>query len=105
MHAHVAVDRIESLGDCAAALDICLLNAHNFQIAAPVPGLIGGAAAAHAAADDENVGIAKNGLAATHQIAPCLKRSRDTLGNAATLSASGSWASSWDFIACALGGA
>src|SRR5262249_32632937 len=68
MHAHVAVDRIESLGDRAAALDVGFFDAHDFQIAAPVSGLVGGAAAAHAAADDENVGIDEHRLAATHQI-------------------------------------
>src|SRR4029077_8621684 len=90
MHAHVAVDRIKPLGDRAAALDIGFFDADDFQIAPPVSGLIGGAAAAHAAADDEDVGVYEYGLAATHQPTPCLNRSRDTVGNAAILSASGS---------------
>src|SRR5690242_12137825 len=105
VHAHVAVDRIQSLGDGAAALDIGLLDADDSQVAAPVSGFIGGAAAAHAAADDENVGIHEYGLATAHQITPCLKRSRDTVGSAAIFSASGSWASCWEFMASALGGA
>jgi hypothetical protein len=34
----------------------------DLQVAAPVPGLVGGAAAAHAAADDEDVAVFVNGL-------------------------------------------
>ncbi len=57
LHAHVAVDRIQALGNRAAALDICFFDAHDLEVAAPVPGLVGGAATGHPAADDENVGI------------------------------------------------
>ena len=57
LHAHVAVDRVQALRDGAAALDVRLLDADDFQVAAPVPGLVGGSAPAHAATDDKYVGI------------------------------------------------
>ena len=56
LHAHVAVDGIQALRDRAAALDVRLLDAHDLEIAAPVPGFVGGSAPAHAAADDKDVG-------------------------------------------------
>src|SRR5262249_54195664 len=101
VHPHVAVDRIKPLCDRATAFDIGFLDADDFQIATPVLGFIGGAAAAHAATDDEDVGIHEHGLVTTHQTDPCLNRSRRKVGSAAILSASGSC----DFIASALGGA
>ena len=75
LHAHVAVDRVEALRDRAAALDVRLLDAHDLQVAPPIAAFVGRAATRHAAADDEDVGVDENGLAAaeqTHQATPCL---------------------------------
>src|SRR5262249_39627137 len=105
VHAHVAVDGIEALSNRPAAFDIGFLDADDLEIAPPITGLIGSPAAAHAAADDEDVRVHKDGLAPAHQTRPCLKRSRESAGSAATLSDSGSCASSCDFIASALGAA
>src|SRR5262249_38678776 len=105
LHAHVAVDGIQALGDRAAALDVRFLGADDLQIAAPIAGFIRGPAAAHPAADDENVRIDMNGLSATHQTNHRLDLLAATVGNAAILSASGSCASCCDFIASALGAA
>ena len=57
LHAHVAVDGIEALGDRSAALDIGFLDADNLEVAAPVARLVGGAAAGHAATDDKDIGF------------------------------------------------
>ena len=57
LHAHVAVDRVQALRNRAAALDVRLLDADDLEIASPVPGFVRGAAAGHAAADDEDIGI------------------------------------------------
>ncbi len=64
LHAHVAVDRIQALRDGAAAFDIGLLDAHDFEVAAPVARFIGGTTAGHTTADDENIGIYKSGFSA-----------------------------------------
>ena len=75
LHAHVAVDRVEALGDGAGALDVRLLDADDLEVASPVAGLVGGAAAGHAAADDQDVGIHQDGFPAreqTHQTTPTL---------------------------------
>ena len=73
LHAHVAVDRVQALRDRAAALDVRFLDADDLQVAPPVAGFVGGPAAAHAAADDEDVRIHEHGLpAAAHQTNPCL---------------------------------
>ena len=57
VHPHVAVDGVETLGDGAAALDVRLLDYDDLLVASPVAGLVGGAAAAEPAADDEDVGV------------------------------------------------
>ena len=57
LHAHVAVDCIEALRDRSAAFDVRLFDAHDLEIASPVPGLVGGAAAGHATADHEDVRV------------------------------------------------
>ena len=57
LHAHVAVDRVQALRDRAAAFDVRLLDADDLEIASPVPGFVRGAAAGHAAADDEDIRI------------------------------------------------
>ena len=67
LHAHVAVDRIEALGHGAAALDVRLLDADHLQVAPPVAGLVGRPAAGHAAADDEDVRVDEDRLAAREQ--------------------------------------
>ncbi len=72
LHAHVAVDRVEALCDRAAALDVRLLDADDLQVAAPVPQFVSGPAAAHAAADDEDIRIHEHGLATAHYTNPCL---------------------------------
>ena len=59
LHAHVAVDRVQALGDRAAALDIRFFDADDIQVAAPIPGFVSGAATGHAAADNEHIGIYK----------------------------------------------
>ena len=73
LHAHVAVDGVEALGDGAAALDVRFLDADDLQVASPVAGLVGRSAAGHAAADDEDVRVDEHGLPAaeeTHQTTP-----------------------------------
>ena len=75
LHAHVAVDRVEALGDRAGALDVRLLDTDDLEVASPVAGLVGGAAAGHAATDDQDVGIHQDGFPAreqTHQTTPTL---------------------------------
>ena len=75
LHAHVAVDRVETLGDGAAALDVRFLDADDLQVAPPVPRLVRRAAAGHAAADDEDVRVDEHRLSApeqTHQTTPRL---------------------------------
>ena len=75
LHAHVAVDGVEALGDRAAALDVRFLDAHDLQVAPPVAGLVGCPAAGHAAADDEDVRVDEDRLPASeqpHQTTPCL---------------------------------
>ncbi len=64
VHAHVAVDRVQPLGHRAAALDVGFLDTDDLEVASPVPGLVSGAAAAHPATDDEDVGVDEYGFAA-----------------------------------------
>ena len=74
LHAHVAVDGVEALGDRAAALDVRFLDADDLQVAPPVAGLVGRPAAGHAAADDEDVRVDEYRLPAaeqSHQTTPC----------------------------------
>ena len=66
LHAHVAVDGIKALRDGATAIDVGFFGDHDFHIAAPVAGFIGGTGAAHTAADDQNVAVFKNCFE-THQ--------------------------------------
>ena len=89
LHAHVAVDRVEPLRHRAAALDVRLFDADDLEVASPVAGFVSGAASAHPATDDENVGIDEYGFAA-HYTSPFFKRSRASVGSESTLSASGS---------------
>ncbi len=105
LHAHVAVDGVEPLRDGAAALDVGLLDADDLEIATPVAGFVRGAAPGHAAADDENVGIDEDGLPPRSAITPtpCFSLSGVRAGSASMCSASGSWASSCEFIAAAAG--
>jgi hypothetical protein len=106
LHAHVGIDRIQTLGDGAAAIDICLLDADNLEVAPPIPGFVGGSAASHAAADDEDIGIYEYRLSAreqAHQTTPCLILSAANEGRLSMLSASGSCASSWFLNASWLG--
>ena len=89
LHAHVAVDRVETLGDGAAALDVRFLDADDLQVAPPVPRLVGRAAAGHAAADDEDVRVDEHGLPApeqTHQTTPCLSWSGTQRGQSSARS-------------------
>ena len=84
LHAHVAVDRVEALGDGAAALDVRFLDADDLEVASPVAGLVGRSAAGHAAADDEDVRVDEYGFPAaeqTHQTTPCLSWSGRNAGN------------------------
>ena len=76
LHAHVAVDGVQALRDGAAALDVRLLDADDFQVAAPIAGFVGGSAPAHAATDDKDVGIHVNGFAATHHTQSLLELTR-----------------------------
>ncbi len=62
LHAHVAVDRVKPLRDSTASINVCLLSNHDPHIATPMARFIGGACAAHAAADNKNVAIFKNSL-------------------------------------------
>jgi len=64
LHAHIAVDRIQALGNGAASLDIGLLDADDLQVAPPISGLVGGATTGHATANDEDVTIHMNCLSA-----------------------------------------
>src|SRR5205809_8092792 len=57
LHAHVAVDGVETLGDGAAALDVRFLDEDDLQVASSVPGFVGRPATGHPAADDEDVRI------------------------------------------------
>jgi len=57
LHAHVAVDRRQAVGDGAAALDVRLLDHDDLQVAAPEPRFVGRPAAAEAAADDQHVAV------------------------------------------------
>src|SRR5262245_36612207 len=76
LHAHVAVDRVKALRDGAAALDVRLLDAHNLQVAPPIPGFVCGPAASHAAADDEDIRIHEHRFFSAceqaHYTKPCL---------------------------------
>src|SRR6266850_5667978 len=94
LHAHVAVDRVETLGDGAAALDVRFLDADDLQVASPVARFVGRAAAGHAAADDEDVRVDEYGFPAAeqpHQPSPRLSCSGRSAGNPPLiLSASGS---------------
>src|SRR5438552_14138148 len=98
LHAHVAVDGVEALGDGAAPLDVRFLDADDLQVASPVARFVGGAATRHAAADDEDVGVDEYGFPAaeqTHQTNLFLSCSRRSAGSGLlVLSASGSCASS-----------
>ena len=67
LHAHIAVDCIQTLRDRAAALDVRLFDADNLQVPPPVPGFVSSATAGHAAADNENIRIDENRLASTKQ--------------------------------------
>ena len=94
-HAHVRVDRIQTLSDGAAALDIGLFGAHDLQIAPPIPGFVRRPAAGHAAADDQDIGLHKYRFSAreqAHQAVPRLTAVK--VGNSSTLRVSGSCASS-----------
>src|SRR5262245_66530369 len=100
LHAHVAVDRVQALRDGAAAPDVGLLDADDLQVAAPIPGFVGGPAASHAAADDEDVGIHEHRFSAceqAHHTKPCLSLSGVSAGSAMTLSDSGSCVSYREF--------
>src|SRR5262249_47085235 len=72
LHAHVTVDRIQALCDCAAALDVRFFHAYDLEVAAPVPGFVSGPAPAHAAADDKDVRIYEHGPSSAHYTNPCL---------------------------------
>ena len=75
LHAHVAVNCIQTLGDRTAALDVRLFDADNLQVPPPVPGFVCSPTAGHTAADNENIGINENSLASTkqsHQATPCV---------------------------------
>ena len=116
-HAHVAVDRRQAVGDGAAALDVGLFDQGDLQIAAPVSRFVGGAAAAEAAADDEDVGVDDVGFLGgeqAHGVAallvplspgPSPSRGEGSVGKASTLSTAGSCASSGEFSAAASGAA
>src|SRR5256886_13508686 len=96
-HAHVAVDGVDTVGDGAAALDVRFFDPDDLQVASPVPGLVGCAAAGHAAADDQDVRVDEHGFPASekpHQATPRLSCSGRNAGNPPLiLSASGSCAS------------
>ena len=64
LHAHVAVDRVETLCNRTTAVDVGLFRHHDLHIATPVSGFIGCARAAHTATHDQNVAFVKNGLEA-----------------------------------------
>jgi hypothetical protein len=53
--AHIAVDRVQTLGDRTRAIDIRLLGNHDLLVLAPESRFPCGAAAAKARADDQNV--------------------------------------------------
>src|SRR6185503_6102699 len=98
LHAHVAVDRVEALGDGTAPLDVRLLDADDLQVAAPVAALVGRAATRHAAADDEDVGVDVNRSPAedAHHATLRFRRPGASVGRPpAMLSESGSCASAW----------
>ena len=65
-HAQVTVDRVKPLGHRATAIDVGLLGHYNLEVAPPVAGFVGGAGAAHAAADNQDVAVFVNGFEA-HQ--------------------------------------
>ena len=67
LHAHVAVDCIQALGDGAAALDVRLLDADHLEVASPIAGFVRSPAAGHATADDQDVRVHENRLAAGEQ--------------------------------------
>src|SRR2546427_2525915 len=98
LHAHVAVDGVETLGDGTAALDVRFFDADDLQVASPVPGFVGRPATGHPAADDEDVRIDEYGFPApeqAHHTTPRLSCSGRSAGNPPLiLSASGSCASS-----------
>src|SRR5437667_6595863 len=98
LHAQVAVDGVETLGDGAAALDVRFLDADDLQVASPVPGFVGRPATGHPAADDQDVRVDEHGFPAAeqaHQATPGLSCSGRNAGNPPlSLSASGSWSSS-----------
>src|SRR5438445_13591344 len=84
LHAHVAVDGVETLGDGAAALDVRLLDADDLQVASPVPGFVGRPATGHPAADDEAVRIDEYGFPApeqAHHTTPRVSCSGRSAGN------------------------
>src|SRR2546428_1719111 len=94
LHAHVAVDGVETLGDGAAPLDVGLLDADDLQVATPVARFVGCPAPGHAAADDEDVRVDEYGFPAAeeaHQTKPFFSCSRRSAGSGLlVLSASGS---------------
>src|SRR5262245_30849011 len=72
LHAHVAVDGIQTLCDRAATLDVRLLDANDFQVTPPIAGFVCGPTATHAPTDDEDVAIHINRLPASHHTNPRL---------------------------------
>src|SRR5438034_11443642 len=97
LHAHVAVDGVETLGDGAAALDVRFFDADDLQVASPVPGFVGRPATGHPAADDEDVRVDEYGLPSSQKPHQATRRLSSSGGNAGNppliLSGSGSCAS------------
>ena len=67
LHTHIAVDGVKTLRYRATALDVCLFDADNLEIASPVPGFVGGPTARHTTAHDKDIGIYKNRFPAIEQ--------------------------------------
>ena len=96
LHSHVGIDRVQALGDGAAAFDTCLLDAHDLEVAPPIPGFVRCSATGHTAADDEDIGIHENRFPARKQTHQAVSRLMGVkVGSSSTLRVSGSCASSW----------
>ena len=62
LHAHVAVDGIETLRHGPGAVDVRLFGDDDLEVPTPVARFIGGTGAAHAAANDQDIAILEYGF-------------------------------------------
>ena len=69
-HAHVAIDGIKPLSNCAASLNISFFDHDNLFISAPVAGLISRAATAKSATNDEYIRVHKMSFLTSHELSP-----------------------------------